>query len=119
MAELHGLPGLEIDRFDSAEWFECSRCHKRTDLIDGGDECPEDPAGDMCSACWCERRRADEFADRVMQAAQPHELIDVEPGDGVVRLHAACPSLEFQLEDAEELIERIREAIEDARGRRA
>lgn len=64
-------------------------------------------------------RRADEFADRVMQAAQPHELIDVEPGDGVVKLHAACPSLEFQIEDAEELIERIREAIDDARGRRA
>lgn len=64
-----------------------------------------------------ERRRANEFADRVMQAAQPHELIDVEPGDGVVRLHSACPSLEFQIEDAEALIERIREAIDDARGR--
>jgi hypothetical protein len=26
--------------------FECSRCRRVVDAIDGGD-------GDMCSACWC------------------------------------------------------------------
>ncbi len=46
---------LKIARQDFVDWFECARCHARTDSEDGGDVSAVDPCGNMCSACWCER----------------------------------------------------------------
>lgn len=51
------FPGLELERVDTEETFECARCHRKTDAEDGVDGDHVDIYGAWCSDCWVEVER--------------------------------------------------------------
>lgn len=46
---------LELDRYyPEHPVFECSRCHRKVGVEDGGSPDDVDVEGTWCSNCWCE-----------------------------------------------------------------